>query len=235
MTPVSPKAQALKLGRGLSLCIAWQLLSVASGPAYGQPAANRGASGSATDVGALAQTQPLGDAYFGMHIHRADSGTAWPATKFGSWRLWDAYAGWPEIEPERGKWDFRRLDRYVALARLTGVDILLPLGRTPAWASSRPSEKSSYGPGQAAEPAEMKDWRSYVRTVAERYRGRVRNYDLWNEVNEKGFFSGSVEKLVELTCEAHRILHDVSPDNRLVSPSFIGAGSEPEQLENFLR
>jgi len=175
------------------------------------------------------------DPYFGLHIHRADSGTAWPKAAFGAWRLWDAGVAWPDIETQRGQWDFTRLDRYVAFGQRFGIDILLPLGLTPTWASARPTEKSGYRPGWAAEPADIENWRRYVRTVAERYRGRVRNYDLWNEINEKGFFSGSVEKMVELTCEAHRILHEVSPENRLVSPSLIGAGSEPEQFENFLR
>jgi hypothetical protein len=35
-------------------------------------------------------------------------------------------------------------------------------------------------------------------------------------------------------CKAHRILHTVSPDNRPVSPSLVGASSEPQQLEAFL-
>ncbi len=178
---------------------------------------------------------PAHDPYFGMHIHRADAGTAWPTAPLGAWRLWDLGARWPELEPQPGRWQFERLDRYVALAGLTRVDLLLPLGSSPAWASARPQEKSSYGLGQAAEPARLDDWRRYVRTVAERYRGRIRHYEIWNEVNDKGFYTGSPEKMVELTCAAHAILHAVDPDNRLVSPSFIGAGSEPEQLERFLR
>lgn len=233
MSHISHIATGFNLARKALLWIAMPMLSITYGPAQGQVSVSPNTG--ATAAVASTPAQPLVYNYFGMHIHRADSGTAWPTAKFGSWRLWDAYAGWPDIEPERGRWDFRRLDQYVAMAKLTGVDILLPLGRTPRWASSRPAEKSSYGLGEAAEPADMENWRRYVRTVAERYRGRIRHYDLWNEVNEKGFFSGSVEKLIELTCEAHRILHDVSSDNRLVSPSFIGAGSEPEQFENFLR
>lgn len=187
---------------------------------------------SAGQEGALA---PARDVYFGLHMHRADSGTAWPKAAFGSWRLWDVGAAWPNLEPQRGRWDFARLDRYVAMAGLTGTDVLLPLGLSPTWASARPAEKSSYQPGWAAEPADIENWRRYVRTVAERYRGKVRHYEIWNEINDKGFFTGSVEKMVELTCEAHRILHQVAPENRLVSPSLIGAGSEPEQFENFLR
>lgn len=183
----------------------------------------------------LAQTQAPRVAYLGMHIHHADAGTQWPAVAFGSWRLWDAYVAWPNLEPERGRWDFARLDRYVAMARLARVEILLPLGLSPAWASARPQERSSYAPGNAAEPRDMADWRNYVRTVAQRYQGRIRDYEIWNEPNEAGFFSGSPQKLVELTCAAHAELKAVSSDNRLVSPAMIGEGGEPQLLEDFLR
>jgi len=108
--------------------------------------------------------------YFGMHIHRADSSTPWPGVRFGSWRLWDAYVSWPQLEPNRGQWDFKRLDKYVAMASLTGVNVLLPLGLSPAWASARPNEVSAYRYGNAAEPLNIEDWRSYVRAVAERYK-----------------------------------------------------------------
>lgn len=173
--------------------------------------------------------------YVGLHMHRADQGTAWPAAGFGSWRLWDAHVAWPNLEPERGRWDFARLDRYVAMARLTGVEILLPLGLSPGWASARPAERSSYAPGNAAEPRNMEDWRNYVRTVATRYKGRIRDFEIWNEPNETGFFSGTPEKLVELTCEAQAVLKAVSAENRLVSPAMIGEGREPQVLEQFLR
>jgi hypothetical protein len=160
--------------------------------------------------------------YFGLHIHRADAGTAWPKVPFGVWRLWDAGVQWPLLEPARGRWDFSKLDRYVAMAQLTKVSILLPLGLSPRWASARPNERSAYGDGQAAEPQELEDWRAYVRAVAERYRGRVKEYEIWNEPNSKDFFSGTTESLVRLTCEAYRILKEADPMNLVVSPAYTG-------------
>lgn len=163
--------------------------------------------------------------YFGLHMHRADVGTPWPEVRFGSWRLWDAFVNWRHLEPQRGIWDFKRLDKYVAMAKLTGVEILLPLALTPAWASARPTEKSPYGPGNAAEPTNMDDWRNYVRTVATRYRGRIQHYELWNEPNVPDFFSGSPEMLAILAEETYRILKEIDPANCLAAPAAVG-GSE---------
>lgn len=169
-------------------------------------------------------------AYFGLHIHRAASTTPWPSVRFGSWRLWDAYAAWPNLEPRKGHWGFGNVDAYVKLSIVHDVELVMPLGLSPRWASARPGEKCGYQPGCAAEPRDMADWRHYVEMVAYRYKGRIRNYELWNEVNVKGFFSGSVEQMVALACEAHRLLKHADPANVLVSPSVVNS---PEWLDAF--
>jgi hypothetical protein len=173
--------------------------------------------------------------FFGLMIHRADQGTAWPGVRFGSWRLWDAYVNWEQLEPKRGEWDFSRLDRYVAMAKQHNVDLLLPLANTPQWAAARPNDPSGYKPGNSSEPANIDDWRRYVRTVGERYKGRIHNYQIWNEPNAKLFYTGSPAKLVELTCEAFRILKSIDPQNRIVSAgSTPGAKDHLGYLDNFL-
>ncbi|SEK26552.1 beta-galactosidase [Nitrosovibrio tenuis] len=186
-----------------------------------------------TDANAQQEAIPI--EYFGLHIHRADQGTTWPNVPFGSWRLWDAYVAWADLEPSPGKWDFSRLDRYVAMAELRNVDILLPLANTPEWASARPSEQGSYKPGNASEPASIEDWRRYVRAVGERYKGRIRHYQIWNEINFKQHFSGSTAKLVELACEGSQILKSIDPLNRVVSPAAsVGGKDHLGHLDRFL-
>ena len=185
------------------------------------------------------RTIPL--TYFGLHIHRivqtqpwypyGDKITPWPSIKFGSWRLWDAYIGWPSLEPERGKWNFKTLDKYVALAERAGIDLVLPLGLTPDWASARPAEHSNYRPGNAAEPRNIDDWRNYIRTVALRYKGRIKYYELWNEVNIPEFYSGSKEKLLELARVAYQVLKGIDPDIVFLSPSVT---LDPAWLDEYL-
>ncbi len=171
--------------------------------------------------------------YFGLHIHRTDSGTSWPNVQFGSWRMWDSGVQWPDLQTTRGSWNFSRLDRQVRLAKSNHVAVLLPLGLSPRWASARPDEPSAYGEGKAAEPASMEDWRVYVRKVAQRYKGRIGAYEIWNEPNSKDFFSGTTTKLVELTCVAYQILKAVDPFIVVVGPAYTG-GQNIAKLEGFL-
>jgi hypothetical protein len=163
--------------------------------------------------------QPIPPSLFGMHIHHAGSETPWPVVPFAEWRLWDASVAWPQLEPERGVWNFDTLDLYVDLAEKGRVELLLPLALSPTWASSRPTEPSTYSPGNAAEPEDLDDWRTYVRTVVTRYKGRIHEYEIWNEPDQTGFWTGTVTQMIDLTREAAEIVHDVDPAATVVSPS----------------
>ena len=163
---------------------------------------------------------------FGMHIHRVvvkdrrfANKTPWPPVPFAGWRLWDSYVAWGQLEKKKGEWNFETLDKYLELADEHQVELLLLLGLSPRWASARPTEESKYYRGAAAEPENIEDWRNYVRTVATRYKGRLHYYELWNEPNLKGFYSGTVDKMLELSREAYRILKEVDPGVVVLSPS----------------
>ena len=104
-------------------------------------------------------------------------------------------------------------------ARESQCPILLPLANT-GWASARPTEASAYKPGNASEPVNMEDWRRYVRKVGERYKGRIRHYEIWNEPNLPPRFTGSISKVVELTCDAYKILKSIDPQIQVVSPAL---------------
>lgn len=162
---------------------------------------------------------PLSSTFFGMHIHRPD--IAWPSVngRLGTVRIWDAGAQWADIAPAKGVFNWEVLDDHVSRARANGADVIMNLGRTPAWASARPSEPSAYGPGQAAEPALDQYWQDWVRAAATRYQGKIRYWEVWNEPNDAAFFSGSAAKMVDLARQAYFILKTSNPDNQVLSPS----------------
>jgi hypothetical protein len=172
--------------------------------------------------------------YFGLHIHHAGSGTAWPSVAFAGWRLWDTYAVWPWLEPTRGDRQWDALDRLIQLAGEHHVEVLLPLGLSPTWASARPSEPSPYGrPGSAAEPANLEDWGRHVEAVVSRYAGRVHLYEIWNEPNLREFYTGDVAHMIELCRSAYDIIRRVDPAARVVSPAAAGMEGVP-WLDRFL-
>jgi len=82
---------------------------------------------------------------------------------------------WRRVEPERGSFDFTGLDRIVHASNDADVDLLGILNYGNWWA--RADGES------AAPPDDLSDFGNYAAEVAERYAGRVRHYEVWNEQN----------------------------------------------------
>ncbi|HEY1220540.1 MAG: carbohydrate binding domain-containing protein [Bryobacteraceae bacterium] len=147
-------------------------------------------------------------------------GVPWPTAKFGTLRLWDTGTAWTSLEPQQGVWNWQPLDIWVAAAEQHGVqDILLTLGQTPPWASSNPDDVNYVGAGAPASPTDNQYWRDYITAVAQRYKGRIRYYEIWNEPNDPTYYTGSVAELAELTAEAYGIIKSVDPGNTVLSPA----------------
>jgi hypothetical protein len=161
---------------------------------------------------AAAQAATPGPAYFASH-EIGDGSTV---------RLWDAWVTWADLEPERGVWQWGTLDALVADARSRGVKVNLVLGMTPQWASVNPGAASPYfPPGRSAPPADQADWSAYVSAVVTRYAGRIAAYEVWNEADLPGFYSGSVEQLAAMTVETARVVRSVDPGALVLSPSTV--------------
>lgn len=189
----------------------------------------------------------IGASYFGTHFHRLvlnpgekNLQTRWPATGIGAIRLWDSGTLWSEIAIQPGQWKYDRIDTYVEQATAHHAAVLYTLGGTPRWASSRRDEQCPYGFGCAAEPVRMAHWEEYVRRVVQRYRGRIKAYELWNEPkfsdiprdrNAPGFYTGSVAQMVEMARIARKVLDENDPDAVLSTPGFVNGS---DRLELFL-
>lgn len=79
-------------------------------------------------------------------------------------------------EPPRSAWD--KYDRIVDAAEDHGVSLLVRLDDPPNWAYGTPEPVTHLGP-----PDRLEDYGDFVAAVVERYCGRVRYYQIWNEPN----------------------------------------------------
>lgn len=100
---------------------------------------------------------------------------------------------WEDIErPYKGRyWNdlaqestWRKYDRLVALAEQHNLTIIARLERPPPWAYADgrpPADGRHQGP-----PARLEDFGDFAYAVAQRYRGSVRIFQIWNEPNLHG-------------------------------------------------
>lgn len=170
---------------------------------------------------------------FGMHMNHygAYTNANWPAVNFGIVRLWDCGTRWSELETSKGVWNWAYMDNMVNNAFSHGQEVLYTLGQTPTWASARPTE-AGYAPGAAAEPSDIQDWRDYIHTVATRYQGKIKYYEIWNEWDYGFFCSIPMAKMIELTQAAREELSAVDTSIKILSPNVTTAGFG--KLDEFL-
>ncbi len=147
---------------------------------------------------------------------------------------------WAEIEPDtkgaywdarwgRSTWD--KYDEIVDLANEYGLEVLVRLDTSPAWA--RPDN-----PWPATPPADLTDYGDYVAAVVSRYAGRVRYFQLWNEPNlatEWGEQPVDAAAVAALLAEGYRRAKAANPHAVIVAPALAPTIEESPWAQSELR
>jgi hypothetical protein len=151
-------------------------------------------------------------------------------------RIWDAGVIWPDIEKEKGMWNLATLDAYVELAVSNNLEVIMTLGPTPGWASKKENPRYPYGRRDilTSPPDDIKDWENYLTVLGERYKGKIKYWEVWNEPDSLDFYSGSKKELAELTKSANKILKQIDPENKIISPSITAMPGSIWWLNSYL-
>ncbi|MFD9858322.1 helix-turn-helix domain-containing protein [Streptomyces alboflavus] len=162
--------------------------------------------------------KPLDREFFGMTMN-TDTGLM-PDFAVGGVRLWESETRWAQVEPERGKFDWKILERTVRGAERKHLPILFVFGGTPGWAAPEGPRTPYHEDSRAAPPDDLADWEHFVEKVATRYRSRIAAYELWDSVGATSHYTGSMATLAKMVRGAARIIRRVDPDAKLACPSF---------------
>lgn len=79
-------------------------------------------------------------------------------------------------QPYKSAWE--KYDRIVNLAQEYGLEIIARLDNPPAWSRAQGDEIGTFAP-----PDDLNDFGDFVYAVVNRYQGRIRYYQIWNEPN----------------------------------------------------
>ena len=124
---------------------------------------------------------------------------------------------WAAVEPKRGTWDFTAMDRMVDMAERNGLRILQVLGYNVLWNTPIPGNSKT-------RPLDLAASETYARRMAERYEGRIKWWEIWNEPNADTFLTGPYSAHPErrwrdyrlIVERARRALKQVDPSNVIV-------------------
>jgi hypothetical protein len=122
---------------------------------------------------------------------------------------------WEDIQDQSGAIYWAELDDIVADAHNAGVNLLISVVRSPSWATP------DGGNGMPARE-HFGTYANFMGAMAERYRGRVQAYQVWNEPNlavENAGRVASANYYVDMLAAAHDAIKAADPYAIVVSGS----------------
>jgi len=107
-----------------------------------------------------------------------------------------------------------KYDQIVELTQQYGLRLMVRLSNPPEWSRANPDA------GAFAPPDDYQDFVNYAVAVAERYKGQITHYQIWNEPNifpEWGNNFVDPAGYTELLCRTHDALKEVDPNIVVIS------------------
>lgn len=143
---------------------------------------------------------------------------------------------WSAVNPSAGNYIWSDIDPIVDYILSQGQEVIFCLIATPTWASARPAESAAYEVGSAAEPSNFSYMTDYLAAVVSRYAGRIKYYEILNEVNVAGFWSGTHAVLAQYMRLAYQTVKSNDPSAKVISPSVVGlsVGAAATYFNNFM-
>jgi hypothetical protein len=147
-----------------------------------------------------------------VHTLRADDEMLRLASEAGFDAVVQVFS-WLEIEPTREEWHWEYPDFVVRAAEHYDLDLIVRLDRQPGWATEPVMDS-------AAPPDNLDDYASFAGTVAQRYRGQIGGYIVWNEPNlakEWGGRPPDPAAYTDLLRRAYEAIKATDPEATVVS------------------
>jgi hypothetical protein len=139
---------------------------------------------------------------------------------------------WEDIEPQPGVWAIDRADAVVALAEEKGLRIVARLSDAPDWAHPSLGTREAGG-FIDAPPDSLAAWARFCGVIAERYRGRIAAYQVWNEPNlarEWGGQTPSAPGYVALLAACSTAIRAADPAAVIISAGLAPTGNYDAQV-----
>jgi xylan 1,4-beta-xylosidase len=132
------------------------------------------------------------------------------------------------------QYNWQYIDELYDFLYSIGMKPFVELGFMPGGLASG-SRTIFWWRGNVTLPKDMKKWADFIRAfvlhVQERYGDaevRTWYFEVWNEPNLNGFFTGTQQQYFDLYAATARAIKSVSPDYKVGGPATAGCGWVPE-------
>jgi hypothetical protein len=120
---------------------------------------------------------------------------------------------WHLVEPMPGAFDWGYVDHWINGARQRGLNVLGLIAYTPDWARAPGSYFS-------APPVDPNTFAAFAEKVVQRYRDRIKDWEIWNEPNVPLFFGhvpDRAARYTELLKTTYPAIKASQPDSTVIA------------------
>jgi hypothetical protein len=131
---------------------------------------------------------------------------------------------WEEIEPQAGRFDFKKYDNVVSLLGKNNINILGLLDYTASWAS--------YDGKWNSPPKENKLFVNYALKTIERYKDKIKYWEVWNEPDFYVYWSkqDGLVSYCALLKEVYTAAKKINPDCKILNGGLANGISSVNHL-----
>ena len=134
-----------------------------------------------------------------------------------------ATPGWGYVQPTPGEWKTDYLNGQLETCGAYGIELQGFLGFNPKWAVPPELQKKHWLVWSRSYPDETA-FAAYAQRMAKEFRGRIRNWELWNEPElQRGAISA--EEFTKLQKLAYKSVKKGNPDAVMMSGGFAGGNT----------
>lgn len=138
---------------------------------------------------------------------------------------------WRNIELAPGDWEFTVTDRIVNEVEKRDMHLIARMGQVPAWAAEGAVAENANMEQHDTPPRALEEWATYCGKVAERYAGRIKAYQIWNEPNlsrEWGNQPPDAAAYVALLAACSRAIRAHDPQAIIISAGLAPTGTHDD-------
>lgn len=126
--------------------------------------------------------------------------------------------GWDGVEEEKDKYNWRFWDDYVRMAvDEYGITLIPYICYTPSWNST--GDTTNFW---NHTPKDYEQFGEFVGILVNRYKDRIKSWELWNEPDIKAYWSGTAEDLAKLVKIGSQAVRKADPSAIVVCPGLAG-------------
>jgi len=156
----------------------------------------------------LRPESPMG---MGLYLCRLDGGDMERSARMGrdagvKWSREDF--SWSRIEPEKGRFHWDYYDRLLACAKRNGITVYAIVGYWSPW--TKPYSEEG-----------IDDYVRFLKELVKRYRGDIKQWEIWNEPNIF-FWQGPKELYATLLTKSHAAVKEIDPFAQVLGLSTAG-------------